>query len=55
MDVLASCNVALHNMSRVMRKPVVCICENIGADQRLCLRYIDSTFHLLPKSEISGL
>ena len=24
-----------------MRKPAFCICENKGADQRLCLSYID--------------
>ena len=48
-------------MSRVVKKPSFCICENKGADQlygictanqRLCFRYIDSTF---PKSEISSL
>ena len=39
-----------------MRKPAFCICETKGADQhRLCLRYTDSTIHLLPKSEISSL
>ena len=47
-----------------MRKPVICICENKGADQlcsnctadqRLCFRYIDTTIPLLPKSEISSL
>ena len=47
-----------------MRKPVFCICENKDADQlrgnreadqRLCFRYTDSTFPLLPKSEISSL
>ena len=44
-----------------MRKPAFCICENKDADQlrgyreadqRLCLRYIDTTIPLLPKSEI---
>ena len=52
------------NMSRVVRKPDFCICENkdadqlrsnCAADQRLCFRYIDSTIPLLPKSEISSL
>ena len=48
-------------MSRVMRKPDFCICENKGADQlrgnreadqHLCLCYTDGTIPLLPKSEI---
>ena len=55
------------DMSRVVRKPDFCICENKGADQlrgnretdqRLCFRYTDctdSTIVLLPKSEISIL
>ena len=52
------------NVSRVMRKPTFCICENKDADQlrgnreadqRLCFRYIDSTIPLLSKSEISSL
>ena len=43
-----------------MRKPNFCLYENIGADQlrsnceadqRLCFRYSDSTFPLLPKSK----
>ena len=47
-----------------MRKPTICICENKDtdqlrgnreADQRLCLRYMDSTISLLSKSEISSL
>ena len=51
-------------MSRVVRKPAFCICENKDADQlrgnreadqRLCFRYIDSTIPLLPKYEISSL
>ena len=51
-------------MSRVMRKPDFCMCENKGADQlrgnreadqRLCFRYTDSIIPLLPKSEISSL
>ena len=50
-------------MSRVMRKPTFCICENKDADQlrgdreadqRLCFRYIDSTIPPLSKSEISS-
>ena len=50
-------------MSLVMRKPVLCICENKDADQlhghreayqRLCFRNMDSTIPLLPKSEISS-
>ena len=52
------------NMSRFMRKPTFCICENKDADQlcgtrkadqRLCFRYIDSSIPLLSKSEISSL
>ena len=52
------------DMSRVMRKPTFCICENKDADQlrgnreadqRLCFRYTDSTIPLLSKSEISSL
>ena len=50
-------------MSRAVRKPAFCICENKDADhfrgnreadQRLCFRYIDST---IPHSkyEISSL
>ena len=54
----------IYEMSRVMRKPDFCICENKDADQlrgnreadqRLCFHYIDSTIHLLSKSEISSL
>ena len=53
-----------HNLTRVVRKPAFCICENKDAeqlrgnreaDQRLCFRYIDSTIPLLPKYEISSL
>ena len=45
-----------NHMSRFMRKPMFCICENKDADQlrgyreadeRLCFRYIDSTIPLL--------
>ena len=51
-------------MSRVVRKPDFCICENKDADQlrgnreadqRLCFRFTNSTVPLLPKSEISSL
>ena len=47
-----------------MRKPAFCICENKDADQlrgnreadqRLCIRYIDSTIPLFPIYEISSL
>ena len=50
-------------MSRVVRKPTLCICENKDPDQlhgyreadlRLCFRYIDSPIPLLSKSEISS-
>ena len=51
---------SLCNMSRLVRKPAFCICENkeadnCEADQRLCFRYIDSTIPLLFKSKISSL
>ena len=45
-------------MSRVVRKPAFCICENKDADQlrgnreadqRLCIRYTNSRILLLPK------
>ena len=51
-------------LSLVLRKPAFCICENKDADQlrgnreavqRLCFRYIDSTFPLLPKYKILSL
>ena len=51
-------------MSRDLRKPDFGICENKDADQlrgsreadqQLCFRYLDSTFPLLSKSEISSL
>ena len=53
-----------HNMSRVVKKPALCICKNKDADQlrgnreadqHLCFRYTDSTIPLLPKCEISRL
>ena len=55
---------AQKHLSRVVRKPAFCICENKDADQlrgnreadqRLCFRYIDSTIPLPSKSEISSL
>ena len=46
-------------MSRDVRKPDFCICENKDADregdQRLCFHHLDSTIPLLSKSEISSL
>ena len=57
-------NVYCLQMSRVMRNPTFCICENKDADQLrgyhkadqcLCFRYIDSTIPLLSKSEMSSL
>ena len=48
----------LIHMSRVVRKPAFCRCENKDADQlrgnreadqRLCFRYIDSAIPLVPK------
>ena len=38
-----------------MRKPAFCICQNKGADQRLCFRYIGSSIPLLPKFGIPSL
>ena len=38
-----------------LRKPDFCLCENKGADQHLCFRYMDSTVPLLCKSIISSL
>ena len=64
---LLSKDLAVHftaHLSRVMRKPTFCICENKDADQlrgnreadqRLCFRYIDSAIPLLPIHEISSL
>ena len=51
------------HMSRFVRRPTFCICENKGADQlggnrttdqRLCFRYTDSIIPLVPKYEISS-
>ena len=53
-----------HYLSRVVRKPAFCICENKDADQlcgnreadqRLCFRYTDRTVPLVSKSKISSL
>ena len=50
-------------MSRVVRKPAFCICENKDADQprgnreadqRLCFRYTDRTIPLLSKSKFQA-
>ena len=58
------CEIIIVYLSLVVRKPAFCICENKDADQlrgnreadqRLCFRYTDSTFPLLPKYEISSL
>ena len=52
---------AVKNMSCVVRKPTICICENKDADQlrgnheadqRLCFHYTDNTLPPLLKSEI---
>ena len=57
-------NPFLSHMSRIMRKPDFCLCENKGADQlrsnceadqRLCFPYMDSSISLLSKSKISSL
>ena len=51
------------HMSRIVRKPDFCLCENKGADQlhgnseadqRLCFRYSDSTIPPLLNSKISS-
>ena len=51
------------DLSRIVRKPDFCLCENKGADQlrgyreadqRLCFRYTDSIFPPLLLSEISS-
>ena len=56
--------IVCYKLSRVVRKPAFCICENKDADQlrgsreadqHLCFHYTDSTTPLLPKSEISRL
>ena len=60
-EIVFIANINHKYMSRVMRKPDFCLCENKGADQRcsdctvdqhLCFRYSDSTILLLLKSEI---
>ena len=62
--VKLSCGHTGHKMSRDVKKPDFCICENKDADQlrgnreadqRLCFRYTDSTTPLLPKYEISSI
>ena len=62
--VSLTCLLYLLKMSRVVRKPDFCICENKDADQlrgnreadqRLCFRYSDSMILLLSKSKISSL
>ena len=54
----------IQELSHLMRKPTICICQNIGADrlrsnceadQRLSFRFTDSTITLLSKSKISNL
>ena len=61
--VIVACS-QLPYLSRNVRKPDFCICENKDADQlrgnrevdqRLCFRYTGRTIPLLPKSEISSL
>ena len=61
-SVINMCQIVCNNLSRDVRKPDFCICENKDADagyretdQRLCFRYIDSTIPLLPIYEISIL
>ena len=62
--LLKKTNGVFDYMSRVVRQPDFCICENKDADQfrgnreadqRLCFRYKERTIRLLPKSEISSL
>ena len=56
-------DVTPNKLSRIVRKPDFCLCENKGADQlrgnreadqRLCFRYTDSIIPLLLISEISS-
>ena len=63
LDIVGTKNRLPNNLSRIVRKPVFCICENKDADQlrgnreadqRLCFRYTDSTIPLLSKPEISS-
>ena len=53
-----------NNMSRIVRKPDFCLCENKGADQlrsnceadqRLCFRHSDSTIPPLLIAKISSI
>ena len=55
--------IELLNLSRIVRKPDFCLCENKGADQlrsngeadqRHCFRYTDSTISLLHISKASS-
>ena len=59
-----ACKFDLYHVSRVVRKPAFCICENKDAnhlngnreaDQRLCFRYTDSTIPLLSKSKLLAI
>ena len=61
---VASLGFVIYYMSRIVRKPDFCLCENKGADQlrsnceadqRLCFRYSDSTIPLLLIAKISSL
>ena len=62
-NIWQTSNCSVIYMSRVVRKPAFCICENKDADQlrgnreadqRLCFRYLDSTIHILPKSNFQA-
>ena len=50
-----SCKAVSIYMSRVMREPTFCKCENKDVDRSLCFRYINSTIPLLSQSEYSSL
>ena len=63
MYTLVNPSLTVYKMSRVLRKPAFCICENKDADQlrgnheadqRLCFRCTDSTIPLPPIYEISS-
>ena len=60
---LSMIKIHMKYLSRVVRKPAFCLCENKDADQlrgnreadqHLRFRYTDSTIPLLSKSEISS-
>ena len=62
-ETLTQSQLFVNEMSRLMGKPTICICENKGADQlrsnceadqHLCFRYTDRTIPLLPKYENSS-